>query len=111
VVHRVADEQEAIGELQDLRALQQIRVELAERIDRHELDAGRRVDLLAGDIAETLVGSIGPLIAVLVGGRQEGLGDLHQCVVDAPRVGAEGSDRQITRPGLPQSLHDLGVEV
>ena len=51
VVHRVTDQQEPVGELQDLGTLQQIRVELTERVDRHEVDASRRVDLLAGDIA------------------------------------------------------------
>ena len=111
VIHRITDQQEAVGELQDLGTHQQIRVELAERVDRHELDAGGRVDLLTGDIAETLVGSVGSLIAVLVGGRQERLGALHQRIVDTPGIGTERADRQIARPCLPQPLNDFSVEM
>ena len=86
-------------------------MELAERIERHELDAGRRVDLLPRDVSKTLVGTISPLVAVLVGNAKERLATLHQHIIDPPGIGAERADWKVAGPGLPQSLDNLGVEM
>ena len=111
MVHRIGDEQESIGEFQDLRTQQQIRVELAERIDRHELNAGRSVDLFTGDLPEAFVGAVRPLVTILIWGSQKGLGTLQQSIVHPPGIGTERADRQAPGPGIPQPLHDLGIEV
>src|SRR6185369_7559660 len=94
-----------------------VRVELEERVDRHQLDAGRRVDLGGGDDREDTLEGAGRA-RVAIGDRllDQAAGAVEEAVVDAPGVDADRSDARAAARGerlrdLAQRRDDLGEEV
>jgi len=111
-VQQVGHHQERAGGLQQGRVVQAHRHQLKERVQLHELDAGRAVDLLARHEAEGLLHhAVRAVVAVVVGQAEQFVVAVEQRVVHAPRVHADSVQIRAALAHAPrQAVLDLRKE-
>ena len=99
----------ASREVQQRRGLGALGVQLEDRVEVHELDAGRVVEGALADEVEDGLGVHGGVaaVAVDVGQAEEAAGPVQQAVVHAPRVDADGGDLAVLRGGGAEAGADV----
>jgi hypothetical protein len=108
----VGHEEQPLGGGQLRRTVALHGVELVERIELHDLDARRAVDLLPGQhLGEILLGgAVGVRVAVGVGESQQRAVLADEGEIDAPGVDADRGDFDPFAGGGAQSLAKVFVE-
>ena len=109
VADEVRHEEQPVREVQQRRGLGALGVQLEDRVEVHELDAGRVVEGALADEVEDGLGVHGGVaaVAVDVGQAEEAAGSVQQAVVHAPRVDADGGDLAVLRGGGAEAGADV----
>src|SRR5262249_52876698 len=98
VVEKIRDRRERIGGVDDARRVAARRVELKQRVDLKELDAGDFVDALAADALEDLLHD--PLVAevaVVIRVLEEIAALADERIVDAPSIERDAVESTLAR--------------
>ena len=105
-VEQVGHERDPLRRVQGGRVL--VGEQLEDRVDRHRLDAGDRVELLARHPAEGALGhALRARVAVVEGQPEHAVAAVEQGVVDAPGVDAD----PVELAGPLEAVQRLGEEV
>ena len=111
-MEEVGHHQEPFGEIENRAVIAAHRDQLVERVDRHELQAGRREDFFARDTSERLVHDAGRAgVAVVVRLAEQFAAFGEQDVVDSPGIDAHADRaRAIGLRGFEQAVLNLAPE-